>query len=321
MGGTERNSLALCKHLAEEGEHVTLVTARPGGPLEASADSLNVQRITIQPFDWKLNWFPPVLSGKIVSLGPEKAILMGRVANEFGWRLKARNPDLELVASIRTGRPFTAAYRRTLNVADSIWVNSQYAADRATEIGISADKMKLVQNYEIHELSYANRMERRDQSRRELGVEDGAPAVFVKVAAFRPGKCHEKLIRIFKRIDDLLAGRHAWQLWLVGSGSEESACRRLVAKLGLGEKVRFFGLQLDVSKYYYAGDCAVSASQEESNSNFIQEARRAGLPVIAFQAGGTSERTRGSNGEVAWASSDDALQESLLEFIKAKYSR
>ncbi|MEM7673298.1 MAG: glycosyltransferase [Verrucomicrobiota bacterium] len=318
MGGTERNSLALCNDLARQGATVTLLTARPGGILATAAKELGIQHCASQFMDLKLNWFPPKTLKKMDGLDCDQVILMGRVANEFGWRIKDQNPDIELIASIRTGRTLTKSYQKTLQIADSIWVNSQYAADRALALAISQSKIKIVENFPIHQLSRTERLAKRDASRKRLGVNDSSKKILLKIAAFRPGKCHEDLIRFLIESGQTPPTSSHWELWLVGSGSQEKRCQNLVRKLGMEEQVRFFGNQLDVSTFYYAADLAISASREESNSNFIQEAIRVGLPVLAIQAGGTSESVNDAHGEVQWVADFSAFKKTLLNRMKVE---
>ena len=288
MGGTERNSLALCRKLHKEGHKVVLMTARPGGPLSQVAAYSDYLWQVVQPFDMRLNWFPDTTLQHLDMASCDEAILMGRVANEFGFKIKKILPSIRLIATIRTGRVLTTNYLRTLRAADAVWVNSAYAADRAVTAGVDAALVKVVENFEIHVLSREERLARRQEARARLGIRENNTRVFVKVAAFRPGKRHENLLHAFAEY----AQRHPesdWRLFLVGTGPKEKQCRRLAQRLRIADRVVFCGLQLELANFYYAADSALSVSEEESNSNFIQEAQRAGLPFLAIRSGGTAE--------------------------------
>ena len=288
MGGTERNSLALCRKLRSEGHKVVLVTARPGGPLGQVAQFSDYLWQVVQPFDMRLNWFPDSTLQHLDMAKCDRAILMGRAANEFGFKIKKILPSIELIASIRTGRVLTTAYVKTLRTADAVWVNSEYAGQRALAAGVDALKIKLVKNFEIHALSPNERDKQRQAARQQLGIRDTSTRVFVKVAAFRPGKRHENLLHAFAEFAQKNPELD-WRLLLVGTGPREKQCQRLAQRLHIADRVVFCGLQLELARYYYAADAALSVSEEESNSNFIQEAQRAGLPFIAIRSGGTAE--------------------------------
>ena len=311
MGGTEQNSLALCSHLQEQGNRVTLLTARPGGPLAKSADRASFEIKQAQPFDFRINWFPPQTLGLIQEISPDRCILMGRVANEIGWRIKSRFPEIELVATIRTGRPFTRNYAKTLHAADWIDVNSDYARQRAIQVGVDAQRVRLVSNFEIHALSNEERLQSRDSARERLKVVSLERRICLMVGAFRPGKRHKDLIRLFAEIE-----YPNCELWFVGAGPEEKKCQELVRAMDLSQRIKFMGMQSELQDYYYAADSAISLSLEESNSNFIQEAKRAGLPIFARKSGGTFESNDSADAQIRWFESDSALKDALTRWLE-----
>ncbi len=79
-------------------------------------------------------------------------------------------------------------------------------------------------------------------------------------------------------------------LWVAGDGGEAEALRRLRAELGLGERVRFLGLQRDVAPFLQAADCLVCPSLWAEAAGLVNlEAQACGLPVVASRTGGIPE--------------------------------
>jgi glycosyltransferase involved in cell wall biosynthesis len=69
----------------------------------------------------------------------------------------------------------------------------------------------------------------------------------------------------------------------------EEAVRARVAELGLGDAVEFGGFRADLMKFLPRFDCLVVASRAEPFGLVLLEAMRAGVPVVASNAGGVPE--------------------------------
>lgn len=114
-----------------------------------------------------------------------------------------------------------------------------------------------------------------EQVRAELGV-DSLPLVLAV------GRLHPQ-----KRFDVLVDASVRWApavVLVAGSGPEEEALRRRAAERGA--PVRFLGHRLDVADLLAASDVAVVTSDWEARQLFVQEALRAGRPLVATTVGG-----------------------------------
>jgi glycosyltransferase involved in cell wall biosynthesis len=76
---------------------------------------------------------------------------------------------------------------------------------------------------------------------------------------------------------------------IAGSGPSESALRDLVGSLGVAERVRFLGWQVDVDRLLASWDLLVIPSLEEGFPLSALEAMAAARPVVASRVGGLSE--------------------------------
>jgi glycosyltransferase involved in cell wall biosynthesis len=106
------------------------------------------------------------------------------------------------------------------------------------------------------------------------------------VARLVPVKRHADLIEGFARV----AGRHPdAQLVLVGGGPLESSLKHHARRLGIEERIRFFGEGRRMEQLLPLFDAFALASRTEGLSNAILEAMACGLPVVATRVGGNPE--------------------------------
>ncbi|MBF0308240.1 MAG: glycosyltransferase family 4 protein [Magnetococcales bacterium] len=104
--------------------------------------------------------------------------------------------------------------------------------------------------------------------------------------------------------------RQTDEAWLMVVGQEKSLRRykRMAARLGLKDRVRFAGAQPDVGPFYGAADAFVLPSLYDPFANAVLEAMACGLPVITSRKCGAVDLIAdGENGYLV-----DALDETAL---------
>lgn len=122
----------------------------------------------------------------------------------------------------------------------------------------------------------------RSDIRTSQGVERSF--VILVVAQLIPEKGVDVAIRALKELPDHVV------LWVVGDGPERLALQSVAELLGADKRVRFCGLQAEVSPFMQAADCLVCPSLwEEAAGLVILEAMACGLPVIGSSVGGIPE--------------------------------
>ena len=109
------------------------------------------------------------------------------------------------------------------------------------------------------------------------------PPTVVMVARFARPKRQDVLLRAFSQLSE------AAQLWLVGDGPELENARLLALRLGIAEKVKFWGACTDVPQLLAQSQIAVLISDHEGFGLSLIEAMSVGLPVIATDVGGMRE--------------------------------
>ncbi len=130
----------------------------------------------------------------------------------------------------------------------------------------------------------------------------------VCVAALNEKKAHDTLLRAFAQVHEPV------RLILVGDGPLRADLTRLVAELGLAERVEFAGVQPPpvVAKLLARAQCAVLASRNEPFGIAAVEAMAVGTPVIATHVGGLREIvTDGETGLVVPVDDERALAAAL----------
>lgn len=289
-GGTERQSVLLANAFAAAGHPVTLLTFRPGGRLEPTLDP-TVNRLALQPFDTRLDWYAPGLRRTVDVLDPDVILCMGRMANcragAIVTGIEDRRPDTAVIATMRTGKPLPWLFRRSLRRVDHVIANSAAAREvLIREHAVPSDRIALIPNPLVFPPERADEAVAADRAawRAREGAGPGT-TVLLNVAMFRPEKNQAGLIQTAAALPPDLD----WQLWLAGDGPARAACVALADRLGLAQRVHFFGFHADPGPLYAAGDVAVHASRSESLSNFLIEAQAHGLPAVAYDARGIGE--------------------------------
>ena len=125
----------------------------------------------------------------------------------------------------------------------------------------------------------------------------GQDFTIVQVANFLDWKGHETVIRALARLRDRVP---AARVVFHGQSKDlkyEARLRVLVAEMDLKDAVDFAGYRTDLMEFLDTFDCLVLASRAEPFGLVLLEAMRAGLPVVASNAGGVPEIiTNGVNG-------------------------
>lgn len=281
-GGTERQSILLANAFAAAGHDATLLTFRPGGALAATVAPA-VKRRALQPFALGLDWFAPGLTAFVRREQPDVILCMGRMANCYAGGLQKNLPAATVVATMRTGKPLPALFRRSLQLARHIVANSREARDTiVSRYHVAPNRVFVIRNALVFPPESA--LWRNEPLRAQYGATP-ATRVLLNVAMFRPEKNQRELIEIVGDLPESFD----WQLWLAGDGPARAACERLAAEKNLGARVKFFGYFRDPTPLYCAADLAVHASWSEALSNFLIEAQAHGLLAVAYEAQGIRE--------------------------------
>jgi glycosyltransferase involved in cell wall biosynthesis len=193
--------------------------------------------------------------------------------------------------------------------------------DLAIELGVREENAKVIPNGVNDTIFH---LRDRTECRQRLGVPDGL-RLLVSPGALIDRKGHH---RVLAAIPDLLRQGFDVQLWIVGgSGGEatfEDELRAIPGRLGIEQKVRFFGHASahQMAELMSAADLVCLATSREGWPNVVNEALACGTPVVVTDTGGASALVPDDRyGFVVPVGDAAALESALVKALKVEWDR
>src|SRR5262245_43277303 len=187
---------------------------------------------------------------------------------------------------------------------DAVVCNSQAAADRLAQHGVSRNKLAVIGNALPPEVfaTVAPAMPR-------------SPGILrVGMVARMNERCknHSGFLRIAARVRKQIENV---EFLLIGDGSLRPELEKEADALGLQTSVRFLGNRPDIAAVHASMDVAVLTSDSESLSNVILEAMAAGLPVVAYGAGGNRELVNEQRGALIAPGDESGFADAVVHLL------
>lgn len=144
--------------------------------------------------------------------------------------------------------------------------------------------------------------------------------VVLQASRFETWKGHATHLRALAALREV----PGWTLWLVGGAQRRveerylAELKALASSLGIVNRVRFAGEQLDASRFMAAADiyCQPNTDPEPFGIVFV-EALAAGLPVVASDLGGVREIVDASTGMLVRSGDEHAVADALSRLIRS----
>jgi glycosyltransferase involved in cell wall biosynthesis len=134
----------------------------------------------------------------------------------------------------------------------------------------------------------------------------------IAVGRLLPHKRQSLLIAAFAK---LAAARPGLELWIVGDGTERVALESEAARLGVADRILFWGHRSDVPALLTSATLFVNASAQEGMSNAVLEAMALGLASVVTDAPGVTEcHIDGETGLVV-AANASAIAEAIATLL------
>lgn len=284
--GGAQQVLYLTKGLAERGIGATLVCT-PESSIAAAACEQGTVVETIPcagDLDVRFIWR---LRELLVTRGPDLVHCHSRRGADFLGGQAAAMAGVPAIVSRRvdnpeTGLTATLRYRRFERIVaisaaiGRILIDAGVEPRRIALIRSAVDVDRFAHGWSREEFCAAT------------GVDPGAPLIAC-AAQLIPRKGQRHLLEAVAR---LVAGRPELRVFLYGQGPDEQKLRNLADELGIAGNVRFEGFRDDLDDYLGVFDVVAHPALAEGLGVVALKAAAAGVPVVAFDAGGLPEVVR-----------------------------
>jgi len=147
--------------------------------------------------------------------------------------------------------------------------------------------------------------------RAEIDVPEDA-TLLIAVGRLHPQKAFPDLLHAFASTAS--AHPNAY-LCIAGEGRMRGELDRLVASLGIADRVRVLGLRRDVDRLLAAADVYVSSAHWEGMPVATLEAMAAGLPVVGTRVGDVARIVAAGTGTLVAPREPDALARALAPLL------
>jgi len=161
---------------------------------------------------------------------------------------------------------------------------------------IELDKIKIDSNIACHRSVMANENEK----------------IITHISNFRKVKRIPDVIQIFYKIQQQIPSK----LMMVGDGPEKEIAENLCQKLGISDRVIFFGNSNEIDKILSYTDLFLLPSETESFGLAALEAMAWGVPVISSNSGGLSEvNFEGVSGFLSDVGNTDEMAQNAIKIL------
>lgn len=161
---------------------------------------------------------------------------------------------------------------------------------------IELDKIKIDSNIACHRSVMANANEK----------------IITHISNFRKVKRIPDVIEIFNKIQQQIPSK----LMMVGDGPEKEIAENLCQKLGISDKVIFFGNSNEIDKILSYTDLFLLPSETESFGLAALEAMAWGVPVISSNSGGLPEvNFEGISGYLSDVGNTDEMAQNAIKIL------
>jgi N-acetyl-alpha-D-glucosaminyl L-malate synthase BshA len=163
---------------------------------------------------------------------------------------------------------------------------------------IELDKIKIHSNIACHRSVMANENQR----------------IITHISNFRKVKRIPDVIEIFYKIQQQIPSK----LMMVGDGPEKEIAENLCQKLGISDKVIFFGNSNEIDKILSYTDLFLLPSETESFGLAALEAMAWGVPVISSNSGGLPEvNFEGVSGYLSDVGNTDEMAQNAIKILNS----
>lgn len=213
--------------------------------------------------------------------------------------------DITLVGSHPFYKP---AVTFSINKSDAVTSVSQSLKDDTMRLFDIKKEIHVVPNF-IDLVKYAPKFT--DCQRAMMATDN--EKIITHISNFRGVKQIPDVIKIFYNIQKEIPAK----MMMVGEGPEREPAERLCEKLGISDKVVFFGNSNEIDKILCFSDLFLLPSLTESFGLSALEAMASGVPVISSNTGGIPEvNVHGVSGYLSEINDVEDMSKNALHILK-----
>lgn len=298
FGGSGVVATELGLELSKRGHEVHFITYSQPVRLELLSNKVHYHEVNVpeyplfhyQPYELALSskLVDMVKLHKIEVLHVHYAIPHAYAAYMAKKMLQEEGIDLPIVTTLHGtditlvgSHPFyKSAVTFSINKSDAVTSVSQNLKEDTIRLFNIKRNIDVVPNFidlSKYKHSYAD-------CQREM-MADADEKIITHISNFRPVKRIDDIINIFYNIQKEIPAK----LMMVGDGPEKEPAEQLCKKLGIEDKVVFFGKSNEIDKILCFSDLFLLPSETESFGLAALEAMACGVPVISSNTGGIPE--------------------------------
>jgi L-malate glycosyltransferase len=213
--------------------------------------------------------------------------------------------DITLVGNHPFYKP---AVTFSINKSDKVTSVSQSLKDDTNRLFDIKNEIVVIPNFiELNNASYINNPCKRSVMAKEN------ERIITHISNFRKVKNIPDVVVIFDKIQKEIPAK----LMMVGDGPEREKAEALCEKLGITDKVIFFGNSHEINQILNYSDLFLLPSQTESFGLAALEAMACSVPVISSNSGGLPEvNINGFSGYLSDVGDVDAMAQNALTILK-----
>jgi glycosyltransferase involved in cell wall biosynthesis len=244
------------------------------GSLPARMRALHQLIRAEQPHIVQTTLFDADVIGRLANIGKGSRVLTSLVNTSYD-PIRLQDPRVN-AKKLRVARLIDAWTARLLT--EHFHAITHAVKESAVQtLGISPKRVTVIERGRDPKRLGSNSLERRQEARRLLGVEDGDEVLLnVGRQEFQKGQ-----IYLLEAMQQLAAKRPRAQLFIAGrEGHASEELRKAWRQLGLEEKVHFLDHREDIPELLAAADLFVFPSLYEGLGASLIEAMALGLPIV-----------------------------------------
>jgi len=311
--GGPQQVIYLISALAERGHNSTLVCPPDSGiDTAARAAGIRVQNLFCAgdldlPFAYRLTQYLQSSKPDLVHCHSRRgADMLGGLAASFAdvpaiVSRRVDNTEMRLMAALRY-RPF----RKIIAISEAI---AEVLRDR----GVDAERIEVIRSA-VDTRHFATAPDCA-AFRADFAIPDDA-CIIAAAGQLIPRKGHRYLLQA---VADLRHSHPRMRLIIFGEGYLNNQLRAQAASLSLGDVVQFAGFRNDLDDYMACFDIFAHPALAEGLGVATLKAAAAGVPVVAFDAGGLPEAVEdGRTGMLVKPESVDRLRAAITQLLDDK---